>query len=82
MLSDNIEALMGGFEKYLDTGAVFEPPAVLEVCAALRAFAEEARRLEAVLTAPRALAGNVIDLLSRRRTTTAPPPSPTGGDAA
>ncbi len=84
MLSDNIEALLGDLEKYQDTGATMEALAIQQFCGLLRAFADDARRLEAVLTAPRALTGNVIDLVSRRMGTGPDRIGipPTGGDAA
>jgi len=67
MHSENIDALREALERYGDTGVVFEPPAIREICAILASIGEDARRLEAVIDAGRTLPRDVVDLVTRHR---------------
>jgi len=68
MLSDNLEALQSGFEKYADSGAVLAPEAIRELCIVLESCTEDARRIEAVIISGRELPAGVSDLAARRAT--------------
>lgn len=66
MHSENIDALHEALGQYVDTGVVFEPEAIREICAMLVSIGEDARRLEAIIAGARNLPADVVDLVVHR----------------